>query len=84
MSSNEGVLSGLTIIVTGSLPGYTRKATKELVESHGGIFSNSIRKPKEGLSQVLVLANNPGKGKVRKAEQYGITQQNGDEFLASL
>ena len=63
----EQVLEGLTIVVSGSMPGYTREGAKEAIVARGGKASGSVSKKTS-----LVIAG-PGSGsKVAKAESLGV------------
>ncbi len=60
-------LSGLTFVVTGTLPTLTRESVKELIESNGGKVTDSVSKK----TSYLVLGENPG-SKADKARALGI------------
>ncbi len=56
-ASPEGAdLSGLTIVVTGSLPGYTRDAATQAIVSRGGKVAGSV----SGRTNFVVAGENPG------------------------
>ena len=59
-------LAGLTIVVTGSLEGFSRDGTKEAIIGHGGKASGSVSRN----SDYVVVGENPG-SKAAKAEQLG-------------
>jgi DNA ligase (NAD+) len=63
----EGGLTGLTFVVTGTLPTLTRDGVKELVESNGGKVLDSVSKN----TSYLVLGEKPG-SKFEKARSLGI------------
>jgi DNA ligase (NAD+) len=48
--------SGLTFVVTGTLPTLTREGVKEFIEQHGGKVTDSVSKK----TSYLVLGENPG------------------------
>jgi NAD-dependent DNA ligase len=77
----EGPLKGYTVIITGTIPGYERKQAATLVEDAGGKFSNNIKKPKDDFKQIVVIAEKPGKNKVKDAKKYGLTTYTPNEFL---
>ncbi|MGM0398557.1 MAG: NAD-dependent DNA ligase LigA [Halobacteriota archaeon] len=52
-------LSGLTVVFTGSVEGYTRDDLADLVESHGGNATGSV----SGNTDYLVVGENPGQSK---------------------
>jgi DNA ligase (NAD+) len=66
-SGQIGKLSGLTFVVTGTLPTLTREGVKELIESNGGKVTDSVSKK----TSYLVLGENPG-SKADKARALGI------------
>jgi DNA ligase (NAD+) len=66
-SKQAGKLSGLTFVVTGTLPTLTREGVKELIESNGGKVTDSVSKK----TSYLVLGENPG-SKADKARTLGI------------
>ena len=81
---DKGPLKGLTVIITGTLPGYGRKQAAVLVEEAGGEFSNSVKRPKDGLNQIVVIAEKPGKNKVDAAKKYGIKTYTPAEFFSLI
>jgi DNA ligase (NAD+) len=60
-------LTGLTFVITGTLPGLTREEAKELIESFGGKVTDSVSKK----TDYLVLGENPG-SKYEKAQSLGV------------
>ena len=60
-------LEGLTIVVTGSLAGYTRDSVKEAIIVRGGKASGSVSKK----TDYVVVGDNAG-SKAEKAEQLGV------------
>lgn len=60
-------LAGLTVVVTGSLEGYSRESAKEAIEKHGGKAAGSVSKK----TSFVVVGENPG-SKATKAEELGI------------
>jgi DNA ligase (NAD+) len=60
-------LSGLTFVVTGTLPTLSRDDVKEYIESHGGKVTDSVSKK----TSYLVLGENPG-SKHEKALSLGV------------
>jgi DNA ligase (NAD+) len=60
-------LAGLTIVVTGSLAGFTRDGVKEAITSRGGKAAGSVSKK----TDYVVVGENPG-SKAEKAEQLGV------------
>ena len=60
-------LEGLTIVVTGSLEGYTRDSVKEAIITRGGKAAGSVSKN----TDYVVIGENAG-SKADKAEQLGV------------
>ncbi len=71
-------LSGLTFVVTGTLPTLTREGVKEFIEQHGGKVTDSVSKK----TSYLVLGENPG-SKHDKALALGVPVI-GEEQLRKL
>lgn len=71
----EGVLSGLTIVATGSLDGFTRDGAKEAIISAGGKAASSVSKKTD------YVAAGPGAGsKLTKAEELGVPVLDAAQF----
>ena len=66
---------GLKFVLTGSLPGLTRKEATELIEKHGGITTSSVSKNTDYL-----LAGEAAGSKLEKAKNLGIHVLTEDEF----
>jgi DNA ligase (NAD+) len=71
-----GVLQGKTVVVTGSVTGYSRKDMEELIKSQGGRPSGSVSKN----TDLVVAGENPG-SKRDKAEQLGVKIMTARDFL---
>jgi DNA ligase (NAD+) len=63
----NGSLSGLTFVVTGTLSTLSRDGVKEFIESNGGKVTDSVSKK----TSYLVLGENPG-SKAEKARSLGV------------
>jgi DNA ligase (NAD+) len=63
----EGKLSGLTFVVTGTLPTFSREDAKEFIEENGGKVTDSVSKK----TSYLVLGADPG-SKFEKAKSLGV------------
>lgn len=63
----QGALSGLTLVVTGTLPGLSREGAREFIEAHGGKVTDSVSKK----TDYLVLGVEPG-SKLEKARSLGV------------
>jgi DNA ligase (NAD+) len=82
-TANEGVLTGKTVVVTGSMTGplgdYSRNEMNELIESFGGVASSSVSKKTS-----LVVAGESAGSKLVKAQELGITILTPREFAEML
>jgi DNA ligase (NAD+) len=63
----QGALSGLTLVVTGTLPSLSREGAREFIEVHGGKVTDSVSKK----TDYLVLGAEPG-SKLEKARSLGV------------
>lgn len=63
----EQTLEGLTIVVSGAMPGYTREGAKEAIVARGGKASGSVSKKTS-----LVIAGRGAGSKTAKAEALGV------------
>ncbi len=75
---SSGPLSGLTFVVTGTLPTFSRDGVKEFIESNGGKVTDSVSKK----TSYLVLGAEPG-SKFEKAKSLGV-KIIGEEELKKL
>jgi DNA ligase (NAD+) len=73
-------LDGLTIVVTGSVAGYTREEAEEAILGRGGKSPGSVSKK----TFALVVGDAPGASKLKKAEELGIPIVPADAFEALL
>jgi DNA ligase (NAD+) len=62
-----GPLAGLTVVLTGTLGGYTRDEAAEAIQAQGGKVSGSVSKK----TSYVVAGENPG-SKLEKAESLGV------------
>ena len=72
-------LEGLTVVVTGSLEGFTRDSAKEAIVSRGGKASGSVSKK----TSFVVVGDKAG-SKEAKARELGLTILDEDGFVALL
>jgi DNA ligase (NAD+) len=72
-------LAGLTVVVTGSLTGFSRDEAKEAIVSRGGKAASSVSKK----TDYVVVGDNAG-SKADKAEQLGVPILDEDGFRALL
>jgi DNA ligase (NAD+) len=77
-ASSSGKLSGLTFVITGTLPTFSREDAKEFIESNGGKVTDSVSKK----TSYLVLGESPG-SKYEKARSLGVKIV-GEEELKKL
>ena len=76
----EQTLAGLTIVVTGSVDGYTRDGIQAAITAHGGKASGSPSKK----TSYLVTGHEPGASKLTKAEAVGVPIINAEQFIALM
>ncbi|MCC6298848.1 MAG: NAD-dependent DNA ligase LigA [Anaerolineales bacterium] len=74
----SSAFEGLTFVVTGTLPTFSRDVAKAFIESHGGKVTDSVSKK----TSYLVLGENPG-SKFDKAKSLGVKIV-GEEELKKL
>lgn len=78
-TSPEGPLSGLSVVATGTLEGFTRDGAKEAIIAAGGKAAGSVSKKTD------FVAAGPGAGsKLTKAEELGIPILDADGFRLLL
>jgi len=75
-----GKLSGVNIVVTGSLEGLSRDQAAERIRALGGTFQSSVGKD----TDYLVVGANVGAAKLAKAAKLGTKQIDEAEFLRML
>jgi len=66
-SQMSDAFAGMTFVVTGTLPTFSRDDAKAFIESHGGRVTDSVSKK----TSYLVLGENPG-SKFEKAKALGV------------
>lgn len=64
---SEGPLTGMTVVVTGTLPSLSREEAEELIRQNGGKASSSVSK-----KTTFVLAGDAAGSKLTKAQALGI------------
>ena len=77
-SQTSDVFEGLTFVITGTLPTFSREDAKDFIESHGGKVTDSVSKK----TSYLVLGEAPG-SKFEKAQSLGVKIV-GEEELRKL
>lgn len=70
-------LDGVTIVFTGSVPGFSRSELSDLLERQGARVTSSV----SGNTDVLVRGENPGSQKITDAENHGVSILSADAFL---
>ena len=76
----DGILSGLSFVISGVFARYSRDELKGLIEDHGGKNSTSI----SARTDYILAGENMGPSKYQKAQKLGIAIINEDQFLAML
>ncbi len=78
-ASTPRTLEGKTLVVTGSLAGFSRDGAKEAIVARGGKASSSVSKK----TDYVVVGDSPG-SKADKAEQLGVPVLDEDGFRVLL
>jgi DNA ligase (NAD+) len=68
VQQSAGILSGKTLVLTGTLPTLTRDAAKEMIEAAGGKVAGSVSKKTD-----YVVAGEEAGSKLVKAQELGVT-----------
>ncbi len=68
LDASEQSLAGMTFVITGTLPTYSRDEMKEIIQNAGGKVTSSVSKN----TSYLVLGESPG-SKFDKARQLGVS-----------
>ena len=63
-----GLLTGFTLVITGTLDGFSREAAKSAVEDRGGKVTSSV----SAKTTAVITGESPGAAKVQKAIELGI------------
>lgn len=74
-----GALDGITVVVSGSVPGYSRTGVTELIEAHGGRASSSV-----SASTTLLVSEPSTSSKYVKAVNLGVRIVTPAEFLGMI
>ncbi len=73
-------LAGLSIVVTGSLEGFSRDEAANAIKIRGGKSPGSVSKK----TTAVVLGSEPGASKVTKAEEHGVPLLDETQFVTLL
>ena len=79
MSQSAGILTGLTLVLTGTLPTLTREVAKEMIEAAGGKVAGSVSK-----KTAYVVAGEEAGSKLTKAQELGVSILDEAGLLALL
>jgi DNA ligase (NAD+) len=66
--SHDQTLAGLSVVVTGTLAGFSREAAEEAVKVRGGKAPSSVSKK----TTAVVVGADPGAAKLSKAQELGV------------
>ena len=75
----EGIFSGQSIVLTGTLSGYKRSEAQKLIEERGGVCQSSVT-----AKTTLVIAGEEAGSKLDKAKKLGIKVIDENEFKSML
>lgn len=78
-ASPQGIFTGKTVVITGTLPGVSRDQASELIQTHGGKVSGAVSKKTD-----YVLAGEAAGSKLAKAEQLGVPVLDWAQVLAMV
>ena len=73
-------LAGLSIVVTGSLEGFSRDTIEETIKARGGKAPGSVSKK----TTAVVVGEAPGAAKLTKAQELGVPILDEDQFVKLL
>ncbi len=76
----EPVLQGRSVVVSGTLEGFTRDEAAAAIKARGGKSPSSVAKS----TVALVVGDDPGKSKLDAAERHGVPVLNEEEFVRLL
>jgi len=83
LTQPEGVLSGISVVITGSIPGYTRDSAAQAVDQRGGIVTIAVSSKTAYLVAGESSAAKPS-SKLIKAEKLGVEVLDADGFARLL
>ncbi len=79
-AATEATLAGKAVVVTGTVPGFTREQAEAAIIARGGTSPGSVSKK----TYCVVVGESPGASKVAKAEELGIPMLDAARFAALL
>ena len=79
-AEGDSELDGLTVVFTGSVPGYTRSELSDRLERHGATVTSSV----SGATDYLVVGEDPGTRKREAAEREGVERLDSEAFEERL
>ncbi|NLA37434.1 MAG: NAD-dependent DNA ligase LigA, partial [Actinobacteria bacterium] len=79
-STSPQTLTGMNIVVTGGLEGFTRDSVAEAIKERGGKSPGSVSKK----TTAVVVGADPGASKLTKAIELGIPQLDEAQFVHLL
>jgi DNA ligase (NAD+) len=74
------VLAGMSVVVTGTLEGFSREEAEAAIKERGGKSPGSV----SGKTTAVVVGEGPGASKVTKAEELGVPVLDEAAFLSLL
>jgi DNA ligase (NAD+) len=80
IGSLDQTLAGRAVVVTGSVPGFTREAAEAAIVAHGGTSPGTV----SAKTYCVVVGDAPGTSKLTKARTLGVPLVSADEFEALL
>ena len=75
----ESAITGKNVVITGSIEGYSRSSAKDMAQKLGANVHSSV-----GKSTDILIVGEGGGGKIKKAEELGVSIMTGEEFKALL
>ncbi len=79
-TSSDAPLAGLSILVTGTLSGFSRQEAQDRIKELGGKAVSSV----SSKTDYVVAGESPGQSKLDKAQQLGVPVIGEEEFLAMI
>ena len=79
-STAPRTLAGMSVVVTGGLEGFTRESVEEAIKERGGKSPGSVSKK----TTAVVIGEEPGASKLKKATELGIPQLTEAQFVHLL